>query len=436
MRERITLIHSPEEGVDPAELVLEPARLKAPAIGAAREDRLTAALDELPSHVSLLLQDFQTLHAFTSVASKNNKNTPRDAHYFYQILDHSHLILKAYADICGDDEECRARARELNDASSLEFAYDAEKPVAKITAFWPLEERTLDITSSDGRRTEVGIMARGSPPSMEEHDIGLGGITLVLGDSKRPSPTLFKFAERHRSAEQLFQATFTQPTGLHPAIRISLSGSQAPAEDCRSYAFLTLPKTIFADRYQLHDNLFMASKNLTALRHASLPVDLEAPAYTTETWGSNILVELAPPSTTQEEWAVEVPLHLRYLEPSATGERDIHVAYPVVFWACPVEQGTNFAINPFDKVGLGYDDLFDDDTVYWHVTPQPASGGDGRLVTSITVPVVDEKAASWVGVGTAVVVGLGFLWVLWQLVRAQTNSDQEARAAKVEKKSR
>jgi hypothetical protein len=179
----------------------------------------------------------------------------------------------------------------------------------------------------------------------------------------------------------------------------------------------------------------MASKNLTALRYASLPVDLEAPAYTTETWGSSILLELAPPSTVQE-WAVEVPLHLRYLEPSPTGERHTEVAYPVVFWACPAEEGTNFANNPFDKVGLGYDNLFDEETVYWHVTPQPAGDGDGRLVSSITVPVVSEVAASWVGVGTAAIVGLGFFWVLWQLVRAQTNSDQEPWASKIDKKTR
>ena len=61
MRERITFIHSPEDGVDPAELVLESARLTAPAIEAAREDRLTATLEELPSQVFRLLQDFRTL---------------------------------------------------------------------------------------------------------------------------------------------------------------------------------------------------------------------------------------------------------------------------------------------------------------------------------------------------------------------------------------
>ena len=216
----------------------------------------------------------------------------------------------------------------------------------------------------------------------------------------------------------IFSSTFLQPTGLHPTLQITLSDNQPPEEDadCRPYAYLTLPKTIFADRYQLDDELFMASKNLTASRYTTLPVDLEAPAYTTATWGSSVLLEMAaPPSKAQQDWTAEVPLHLRYLEPSSTGERTIEVPYPAVFWACQAHQTVDFTNNPFDRQKLGYDALFDPSTtVFWHVRPSPADGGD-RLMNRISVPVLRDEAASWVGLGTAGVIAVGFAWVLWKI---------------------
>lgn len=62
MRERITLVHSPELGIDPESLSLSPRSLKTPALEAVRQDRLTVALDGLPAEVAQLLQDFQQLH--------------------------------------------------------------------------------------------------------------------------------------------------------------------------------------------------------------------------------------------------------------------------------------------------------------------------------------------------------------------------------------
>ena len=253
---------------------------------------------------------------------------------------------------------------------------------------------------------------------MGAHDIGMGGLLTVLGERKTPSPTLFGFPSRHRGSQMRFSSTFLEPTGLHPTLQITLSGTQPPEEDadCRPYAYLTLPKTIFADRYQLDDELLMASKNLTASRYTSLPVDLEAPAYTTETWGSSVLLEMAPPETQgQQAWTAEVPLHLRYLEPSATGERAIEVPYPAVFWACRAHQAVDFTNNPFDRQRLGYDALFDPSTtVLWHTEPWPADGGD-RLVNRISVPVLRDEAASWVGLGTAGVIVGGFAWVLCRI---------------------
>lgn len=374
--------------------------------------------------------------AFTAV--EPSESATGSTHHFYQTLGSLDSFINSLKDgFCKSEEACQSRSKGLETAASLDFTFDATASVAKLTAFWPLQDQPLAIDTSSSRRTEVGILTSGSPPNMGPHDVGISGILTVLGEQKKPSATVFAFPSRHRLSGAQFSSQFLAPTGLHPSLQLSLSDSHPPVEDagCLPYAYLTLPKTTFADRYQLDDDLFMASKNLTASRYTSLPVDLEAPAYTTETWGSNVLLQLAPPSSLEEQaWTAEVPLHLRYLEPSATGERAIEVPYPAVFWACPAEPGTNLDNNPFDRSKLGYDGLFGAETVFWHVKPQPADGG--KLVNSINVPVLKDDAASWVGIGTTAAVALGFGWIMWKLVSSYIGSESEKPSSKNTKTSK
>ena len=292
--------------------------------------------------------------------------------------------------------------------------------MVRISAVFPLGHREIHVSSVAQRRTEIGILSKDSPPSQQPYELGVSGLLTVLGENKEPSGTMFAFPSRHRSSEASFTSRFVEPTGLHPVLQLKLSSSEAPVADehCAPYAYLTLPNTIFADRYQLADELFLASNNLTASRYTSLPVDLEAPAYATKTWGSTVLLELAPPPHSSDDpvaaWTAQVPLHLRYLKPSTSGIADIEIPYPVVFWACDASStNADFANNPFDRIHVGYDGLFNTSTVFWHVKPEPASGD--RLMSPVSVPVLTEQAAAWVGVGTAAVVAMGFAWVLWTL---------------------
>ena len=338
-------------------------------------------------------------------------------HFYEYQKDLDDFAKKLSTGYCNTVEGCLHRAQELGSAASLDFTYDSGTQISKVTTLWPLVEQTLDFSTPQTRRAEVGIFARGAPPNMGRDDVGMSGILAVLGESKTPSATLFSFASRHRVTENHFTSQFLSPTGLHPTLQISLNSNKPPVEggECRSFAYLTLPKTIFADRYQLDDKLFMAAKNLTASKYTSLPVDLEAPAYTTKTWGSNVLLELSPPiSDEATEWTAEVPLHLRYLEPSVTGDRQIEVPYPVVFWACSSTGEADFTNNPFDRQGLGYDELFEAGTVFWHANPRPSDGN--AVVNRIDVPVLKQGADSWIGIGTASVVTLGFAWILVQLI--------------------
>jgi hypothetical protein len=316
----------------------------------------------------------------------------------------------------------------------LDLSFDKSTNALVTSALWPLRPQTVAVPASTERRVEVGIFVNDrSQPNIKENELGVAGVLSVLGDQKKPSPTIFTFPARHRQDKSVFTSRFLTPTGLHPTLQLSFSSNKLPSAEgeCAPYAFLTLPKTIFADRYQLGDDLFLASKNLTALRYTTLPVDLEAPAYTTETWGSSILLELVPPASEEEQpWNVEIPLHLRYLKPSMSGQVETEIPYPAVFWACA--SGEETLENPFDRLHIGYDNLFPRDTAFWHVTPQPEGGS--RLTNRVTVPVFKLEGIDTIRSGTAIAVSLGFAWVLWKLVSIMLKSGKPVLKKTTQKK--
>ncbi|KAK3391664.1 PIG-X [Sordaria brevicollis] len=495
MRERITFIQKQGDSIEPTTLNIKGGVLNGPEIQAAREDRLTIAIDELPTDLQALLGTAHELHiryvsfqpyeaitpllarlppgfhlfytpateveatspalclalnkVFGNVQCENAQESfttlPRDRfthsaayQYYQQAVDFSPFIHHVKDQLCSSkDQLCAARADRLAEASTLDISYDAISHAVKVTATWPYQRQEVHATSRPQTRTEVGVLNSDRPGHLEPHELGISGLLTVLGQDKKPSATMFAFASRHRDAESSFSVEFLEPTGLHPTLKLNLESSKPPTEDayCSPHAYFTLPKTIFADRHQLSDDLFLASKNLTGLRYISQPVDLEAPEYVEKRWGSSLLLELSPPeSEKSQSWTAQVPLHLRYLSPSEGGYTDIEVPYPAVFWACAAEEGTKFPNNPFEKVNLGYDGLFGPRTVFWHVDPQP--GVSNSLTNTIKVPVLDTDKAEWVSGGTGLAVLLGFAWIVWKLFGVLSKSgyqNQSARAAEVAK---
>ncbi|KAK1722056.1 PIG-X [Colletotrichum lupini] len=498
MRQRITFIHKPSDGAPPESLEISDAGVKGPELLSVREDRITLALEELPSELSQLLSESHELHirwvspfAYDTIgplasrvspgfhlfytpkkeeikwdatrlctalkdafggssctSSESFTTLPNDrfshsaALQYYEPLENLAAFSQYTAEkLCSaSDANCKSRAEDLKTAASFDISYDAISHALKLTAQWPYGKHRVAVASTTNHRTEVGILTTDSTAKPEPHEIGMAGGLTVLGEHKKPAPVLFNVPARHRlhsdsgdegsQRASYFSATFLEPTGLHPTLQLRFDSAEPPVEDayCAIHAHLTLPKTIFADRYQLADDLFLKSKNLTALRYASAPVDLEAPAYATKPWGSGVLLELAPPTTTGEgktnqEWTAEVPLHLRYLEPALGGYTEVEVPYPAVFWACSSEEGTKFPSSPFERVNIGYDALFGPRTVFWHVEPRPAAGRDGgRLTSTVRVPVLEAGQAEWVRAGTAAAVVVGFAWVLWRLVAAYSKT--------------
>ncbi|KAL5612838.1 hypothetical protein BROUX41_004080 [Berkeleyomyces rouxiae] len=377
--------------------------------------------------------------AFTKRLAQDAPAESSDVYQFYQAVDSldffSKFLKTTFCSLGESITICNEAAKHMKDLVSLDLTYDKTAQNIRLVMTWPLQKQPINISGppSDSDvpyRTEVGILTKGVAPNMSPDQVGMTGVLSVFGESKRPSSVLFSFPSRHRKSDAHFAADFLQPTGLHPTWQLQLDSSMPPAQDCTAHAYLTLPRTIFADRYQLADPLFAQSKNLSALRYTSTPVDLEKPEYTTPTWGSNVLLDLAPPASADAPWTAEIPLHLRYLAPAAGGYTDMSVPYPAVFWACgplaspEAEKLTN---NPFDRTVLGYDALFAPGTVFWHLTPKPAAQavatntaapvptGGLQLTSHVTVPVLDTRASGWIELGTAAAVGAGFLWVVWCL---------------------
>jgi len=253
-------------------------------------------------------------------------------------------------------------------------------------------------------------------------------------------PTMFSFPSRHHALpdDATYLASFSHPKGLHPTMTLSISPSAlkappAPADaTCALHTYLTLPSSIFGDKYQLSttDPLFLQSHNLAALRAIFGETDLEAPDWAVYHWGSNWLLELAVPEDPEQvtgEWNVTIPLHLRYLPPSESGYRTIQVPWPVVFWACTAEGGTNMGTNPFDRVNLGWEGLFGPRTMFYQVHPGE-DDAHARLIEKINVPVLqlDEEQGLFrsktIELGTVAVIVLGFVWVLWKLGMVMSSS--------------
>ncbi|KAL1642519.1 protease B nonderepressible form [Didymella pomorum] len=282
----------------------------------------------------------------------------------------------------------------------------------------------------------IGILSHEANTDPEDYQFG--GFLTVLGRDDKPKPTRFQTPTRHyplldsapynpNKTPQLsplrYKTSINRPSGLHPTLTLTLPSAHlsAPDPSCKLHTYLTLPSALFIDKYQFSDALFLASKNLVALRSLSGATDLEAPEWVVPQWGSAALFELATPSSDTEkhttdvmqtEHNISIPLHTRYLSASPSSHQAIDVPWPAVFWACRADEGSKHPQNPFDRRHLGYESLFGPKTRFMHVAP---SSDVDRLVETIEVPVLDTGKVGLVEVGTVGIVVVAFLGLCWVL---------------------
>ncbi|OQO03677.1 hypothetical protein B0A48_10342 [Cryoendolithus antarcticus] len=334
---------------------------------------------------------------------------------------------------------CGIEADAVTRAASLDVDFDAISHAITTTVAWKADSDWVEpLTHPNTARAivqlnerdsiEIGVLQPAHQPTDEPEELSLGGYLTTLGDEEthEPSATLFAFPSRHHAlsqklAKQKFRAAFQQPTGLHPKLDLTFASARSvapPANSCALHAYLTLPVSLFIDRYQFSDALSLQSQNLKALHSLSGEDDLEAPAWVLKSWGSAALFEVAHPNTIESAssgpWTITIPTHLRYVKPSAnvsaSSQENLQIPSPILFWACPAEEGLKFATNPFDRVNLGFDGLFGPKTLFYHVQSADTNG-----LLDLQVPVLDPTSSRWVSMATSAVVVAGFSWVLWKL---------------------
>ncbi|KAL9610320.1 MAG: hypothetical protein Q9167_004951 [Letrouitia subvulpina] len=301
---------------------------------------------------------------------------------------------------------------ELHNADYLDLDYDATSQTLVLTSFWhapaPMSEAwTERITHFAGRaKVEVGVLA--NEQAVEVEELSMGGYLVVIGE------------EKQLNNGNLFFASFGFPTGLHPNLQISLSHTRMKTvqPSCALHAYLTLPSSVFLDKYQLSSANFLKSVNLHSIRALSGETDLEAPDWSVSKWGSTVLLELAPPkhdSNREGVWHATLPLHFRYLSPTAEAVNQVEIPWPTVFWACPAGEGAEMSVNPFDRANLGYDGLFGPRTIFYHL--QPKLSGNDSLVERLEVPVLELSSLERIENETMTVVLVGVLWIIWKLIK-------------------
>ncbi|KAK0662223.1 Protein pbn1 [Lasiodiplodia hormozganensis] len=367
------------------------------------------------------------------------------AQYHSLLPSLQHLVTYISDKFCTSDD-CRAKASSLLSASYIDFDFDAISNALVINAFWaegPAEGGLWNEEVSRGQADtmEVGVLNNEVP--LEPEELSLSGFLTVVGDDTKAKPTLFSFPSRHHPlpstahpVHPTYYTTFNEPTGLHPTLKLSFPRPKKtlipPGPSCVLHAYLTLPSAFFLDKYQFSDPLFLSSHNLRNVFAHAGATDLEAPDWVVPQWGSVALFELAHPDLPETadsaspaadpeddpNLEVTIPLHLRYLPPSAnnSGLVDASLPWPAVFWACSAEEGTKMSVNPFDRTNLGYDGLFGNRAMFYHVPPAKDGGvGEGGLVETLKVPVLDLDRAWYVEYGTVIAVVLATVWLLIKL---------------------
>jgi hypothetical protein len=301
----------------------------------------------------------------------------------------------------------------------------------QIRAIWAASPHSdgwrFNITSYADSRVEVGIFKEGSGEDKDEY--ALEGVRVILDEHNDFEPTIFTFPHRHHVLSSVLRTNLNPANGSHPVISTIISPGSFRGlvdrtidyETCGLHALYTLSKDVFVDKYQLAQFAQFKSGGIENVRGIWGETDLEDPAYKTPGWGSIVLLDV---SNTESATTLELPLHLRYLEPvDGGGKTEVNLLPPELFWACentvegisvraPADK--DFDISPFGSSSRSVlHTLFPDHTVFYHLTNHhtgyPATD-DGLL--PLYVPVADPSQAPLVQTLTVSGILLGFTYLL------------------------
>ncbi|KAF1801216.1 PIG-X [Mucor lusitanicus] len=203
------------------------------------------------------------------------------------------------------------------------------------------------------------------------------------------------------------QSELVQASSLHPKIAtfIDLKETINNTESCQLDIVYVLPPSVFVDPYQLNDlqeNLGIA----TVFGEHDLELPLEK---IKETRGSIVFLRQ---SHIRPTWQIELPLHLRYQQPSIhTDHQPITIESPYAGWTCGGD--INDSPQPWPPLAHQYSLL----------PPHPSSDSASFIKLSnepatlqLTVPIGKVQDASIVTYGTFGAVVLCTCWIIYSVV--------------------
>ncbi|MCJ1312043.1 protease B nonderepressible form [Agyrium rufum] len=396
MRERITYIHNPEDDYEPKNIQVQQDSLGIKALKAAKEDRLTAGVHEVPQEESFIKLPVLSERFATSASFQ----------YYQSLLGLEDLITYISQKICPSlGEQCHRKASSLRGANYVDLDFDTISQALDVRAFYSRptdgisasESWTEQITRPNkDSRVEVGILA--TEKSTEPESLTFGGFLTVIGEDAKPT------SKNLRSIRAVYGET-------------DLEAPVYATKKWGSAMLIELAPPLPSPR--------SSAKQDSGIWHADIPLHLRylPPINITSSSSSEDKQGISP---------AEVP-------------------WPVVFWACTAEEGTKMNVNPFDRVSLGYDGLFGPRTMFYHFKPrippmikvvgemdmEMGLGRGGELVERIDVPVlmIGEGREWWIEMGTVLVVVAGFLWITWKVVGSVMLGDKKTADRNGEKKS-
>ncbi|WPK27222.1 hypothetical protein PUMCH_004599 [Australozyma saopauloensis] len=282
--------------------------------------------------------------------------------------------------------------------TSLDYVQTSDSTTLKL--FNPNTTFTSYDVSDILEYAEVGVFTVEAHSSRDE--VILSGVRVILNENNESSDpkiqrTVFHTKPRHRYLSAPSANILIDPKGLHPVLSISLI-PQAPADHdidtCKLFAYLTLNKSVFFDKYQIPENVTILAQHGTK--------DLELPAYSLEEWGTELLLELDSASD------LDLTLHSRYQLPNKSASNVTEtIDKAVLFYACDAISDSHIisqsAFDNKQNIGGSFEGFFTDDCVFYHLSD--------RGTLPVEIPTL-EGSATMINLATTAALIFGIFIVL------------------------
>lgn len=254
--------------------------------------------------------------------------------------------------------------------------------------------------------SELGIFTIESQSTPD--DLILSGVRILLNDdsddnnqneTKNVYRTVFHVKPRHRCLKKAEANVQILLNGLRPILSIE-SVPETPVDQdidqCDLFVYLTLQKSVFADRYQLPDGLKVLGQFGTK--------NLEFPEYSLDQWGTEFLLQWTDPFTS----VMNLTLHTRYQLPNQTFDMvRTEVDNAILFYACDATIDPQLLSNSvFDNkraIGGSFERFFTDDSVFYHLSE--------RKYHEVAIPTLQGNPV-WINLVTLLALICGMIVVL------------------------